>query len=192
MSTRVEKNEWKPQINRMRKALAPTARKRRLVTTGYKVVALLKVKMAKQKGFADDAPYAKLKIKYRYHGTKDVSATSKNIARRARGAQVRTATFVRGGGQTLLDAKTRKVIRITNKTKVTDSTKALIDLGDLRRSWDVLLATNAYVDVGNVTPLEKLKAYYNDDRGHFDWGRISSNEAVEAYMADFDRQMGFA
>lgn len=191
MSTSIEKNEWTPQLRRAKKALSPASRKRRLVMTGYKVVALLKVKMDQQKGFADNVPYAKLKIKYRYHGTKDVSATKKNLARRARGATVRTETFVKTING-VAHARQGKVIRITSKTPVTDSTKALIDTGDLRRSWDVLSATNAYVDVGNVTPLEKVKAYYNDDRGRFKWGRASEAEAMEAYLADFDRQMGFA
>ena len=85
---RVEKDGWTPQLRRMRRALTPAARKQRLARTGYKLVALLKVKMNQQKGFADNAPYRKLKIKYRYHGTKDVVATKKNIARRARGQHV--------------------------------------------------------------------------------------------------------
>jgi hypothetical protein len=192
MSTRVDKNEWTPQFRKMRRGLSPASRNRRLVKTGYKVVALLKVKMTKQKGFSDDAPYRKLKIKYRYHGQKDVIASKKNIARRARGAQVRRETFTRSGGQTLLDSRSGRVIRITNKTKVTDSTKAVIDTAATRNSWDVLASGPGYVDVGNLTPFEKLKAYYNDDRVHADWGRISTEEALAAYMADFDRQMGFA
>jgi hypothetical protein len=189
---RVEKDEWTPQLRKMMRGLAPAARKARLARTGYKVVALLKVKMDQQVGFADGTPYKKLKIKFRYHGTKTVRATKKNIARRARGAQVRMGTFTRAGGQTLLDSRSGKVITVTDKTPVTASTKALIDLGDLKKSWDVLLATGQYVDIGNLTPLEKLKAYYNDDRGAFGWGRISSDEAIGFYMQDFDKAMGFA
>ena len=188
---RVEKDEWTPQLRRMRRGLAPAARKTRLARTGYKAVALLKVKMDQQVGFADGAPYAKLKIKFRYHGTKTVGATKKNIARRARGATVRNETFVRMNNG-VAHVRGGKVINVTDKTPVTASTKALIDLGDLKKSWDVLLATGQYVDLGNLTPLEKLKAYYNDDRGRFGWGRISSDEAMVYYMENFDKAMGFA
>jgi hypothetical protein len=191
VSNAVPKNEWTPQLKRMRKALSPAARKRRLINTGYKMVALRKAKMDQQKGFADNTPFRPLKIKWRYHGTKDVMATKKNIARATRGAQVRNEVFVK-----MVDGVAHvrggKVIQVRARTKVTPASKAVIDTAATKNSFDVIGQGTGYVDVGNLTPFEKAKAFYNDDRLKADWGRVSTQEALDVYMADFDRQMGFA
>lgn len=75
-----------------------------------------------------------------------------------------------------------------DKTKVTSSTRPLIDSGETMRSWTVRKYTHRLVEVGPRKPAEQAKASYNDrSRGHWDWGNKSTDEVWEALLGHVDK-----
>ncbi len=173
-------DEWTPAFDRIVKALSDQAQQLALTDLGYRLVLRVKQLIQRQVGFADLTAYKKLRIKWRYHGQKTLVNNAKNRRRRARGTEV-----------------TADNVTVVDKTRVTAATKALIDLGDLLRSWDVVYVSPKRVDVAPKTPAEMAKAYYNDDRGDWSWSGGSSGEnstdfAFRIYVDHFDRNAGFS
>lgn len=145
---------------------------------GERIVFVVKRQMDRQRGFGNDKKYKKLKIKWRYHGRKELVASKRNMARRIRGTGIR---------ETTIKGKNTKLVSVADKTKVTASTVILQDMGDLKRSWDVLKFDEGRVEVGPLTPAEKEKAYYNDDRGNWDWGTKSIPVVEKEFLGYLDK-----
>lgn len=168
----IQKDEWTPTMEIIEGKLNGFSLKRFWGDIGKRIVAVLKTRMQDSIGFSDHQRYKKLKIDYRYHGHKSLVASPKNLSRKARGAKPK-------GGE----------IEIVSKTAVTSETKPLIDTGRLKRSWAVKDYNSNSVKIGNKWPAEKLKAVYNDDRGHWEWKRKSAREAFEMFLGYLDKDL---
>ena len=75
----------------------------------------------------------------------------------------------------------------TIKSPITALTKALIDFGDLVRSWDVLKLNSKKVEIGPNTAHESMKAFYNDDRGDWEWSDKRSDEARDMWINNIEK-----
>lgn len=182
------KDEWSPTLELLLDKLSGPERRKFFGDLGMRTVGVIKNKMSRSKGFGNNRRYRKLKIKWRYHGHKEVAASKKNLARAVRGASI-TSEWVsasrrtRSGGSLLRE---RKRIKIVDKTKVTSSTKPLIDLGHLLRSWSVRKRGVGFVEFGPRTPAEAEKAYYNEDRGQWNWKTKSADRVMEDFLGYID------
>ena len=167
------KNEWTPALQKLSKGLDNEQLRRFWGDMGMKLVMLIKVAMDDQKGLEHRKKYRKLNIEWRYHGRKQLQASTRNLKRRIRG----TST---AGDQ----------VTVASKTRVGPETVALQDTRQLYRSWSVLHRDATGVTVGNRTPAEKLKAVYNDDRGQWAFGREVSDKLLD-HMAEYaDKLLG--
>lgn len=81
--------------------------------------------------------------------------------------------------------------RTTNKTAVTSATKALIDYGDLLKSWNILARSSERIDIGPNTPFDMAKATFNEDRGDWGWGRDSTDFVEKIWVRHFDQKAKF-
>lgn len=175
----VPKDEWTPTLKALQAGLDPKELKRFWGDLGQKLVFQIKTFMDAQKGLEDGKKYRKLKIKWRYHGQKELIANKKNMARKARGADAQERII--GGVAT-------RTIRVTNKTKVGPDTVVLQDTRQLYRSWSVLSHDADGATVGNRTPAEKLKAVYNDEsRGHWDFGKQIADKLMGNFVEYWDK-----
>ena len=185
----VVKDEWTPTLQELTEKFSPREMRKFFGDIGQKVVHDLKRDMARSKGFSDKKRYRKLKIKWRYHGFKELALTKKNLSVWAgksllKDSSVRTQYIRKASGQRVI----KKTGIFRDKTKVTSSTRPLIDIGDLLRSWTVRKYTHRLVEVGPRKPAEQAKASYNDaSRGHWDWGNKSTDEVWEALLGHVDK-----
>ena len=168
-----KKDEWTPALKKLSEGLDAPALRRFWGDMGMKLVLLIKVAMDNQVGLERKQKYRKLKIKWRYHGRKQLQASQRNLNRRIRGTMT-------AGGQ----------VTVASKTRVGPETVALQDTRQLYRSWSVLQRDAAGVTVGNRTPAEKLKAVYNDDRGKWDWGKEVSDKMLDHMTEYADKLLG--
>lgn len=177
---KVHKDEWTPTLLELKKKFMADELKDFFGDLGQRIVSTIKKDMSRSRGFKDGVPYKKLIIEWRYHGRKRLMASKKNLLRQIQGTAIETE---------VVKGKKRKVVTVADKTKVTPDTKPLIDLGDLWKSWDVLKHSATGLLVGNKTPMEKEKAFYNDDRGRWDWGRTSINDVFDRFVRYIDKEI---
>jgi len=179
-STTVIKDEWSPTLEKLIGKLSNRERRRFFGDLGEKIVFIIKNNMNHSVGFGDKIKYRKLKIKWRYRGSKNLIASTRNLARAGRGASIRMETI--GGIR-------RETIRVTDKQKVTSSTKPLIFTRYLLKSWNVRRYGAGFVEIGPNAPAESEKAYYNDDRGDWNWKRRNSKEAIDRFLGYIDDEI---
>ena len=171
------KDEWSPTLELLLDKLSGSERRKFFGDLGMRTVAVIKNKMSRSKGFGNNRRYRKLKITHRYHGSKDLIASKQNIARSRPGAKINIGVI---GG------KSARTIRVTDKTKVTGSTRPLIDTAALLRSWDVRRYGSGFVEFGPRTPAEAEKAYYNEDRGQWNWKAKSADRVMDDFLGYID------
>jgi len=185
MGTSIPKDEWTPTLRKLSVNMSRAKQRRMLGKLGVWIVARVQGRMRAQKGFGDGAPYAALKIKWRYHGRKQIGLTKRTAGRQIRG----TGVVAIGTKTKTGKGRVKRMITVADKTKVTSATKALIDMGDLMRSFDVLKATHKKVDVGPNSSKESMKALYNDDRGDWQWGKKVSDAAFKVWVRMMDKKV---
>jgi hypothetical protein len=203
-------DEWTETLDLLVDKFSDKGRKKRFKKLGYQMKARAKRMMTKSKGFGNERPYAPLKIKYRYHGRKTVAANKRNLTfarKHSRSATVLSARSSRSGGVNIYG------VSKVSKTKVTSSTKPLIDRGGFRRSWDVLELKPGMVVMAPDSEFHRgLAAIHGGDdkatqittssrsgavnlsrtipnRGDWDWGKRAADAAEAAYMKDIDKDI---
>ena len=175
MSMVISKNTWSPTLDEIIRRTGSSSMRRYMGDLGARISFAIKSSMENQHGFANHVPYAPLKIEFRYDGRKQLINNAGNFGRRARGATAQAEVI---GG------KSAQTIGVSRRVPVAPGT-TLFHTGMLHRTWDVLSRSKSHVEIGNLAPAEREKAFYNDDRGEFGWG-VRSIQDVEN---DFGRFM---
>lgn len=189
----VVKDEWSETMQQLKEVYSDENRERTMGETGLKMVADIRRHMTMSKGYADQSIYAPLRIEYRVHGRKYYSANKRNLAKASAVEDMMRKQF--GKKKFKFDRRTRRVVdkktgevsqrkevQLVQKTKVTASTRPLIDTGRLRRSWSVLKAKPGLLEVGPSNPGDMMKAIWNDDRGRWYFDSKNINDLTEFYI----------
>lgn len=171
------RDTWSPLLSDILEALEPSERRKVNGKLAIKTVSRVKLAISRSKGFGTGKKYRKLRIEFRYHGTKELQASRKNVKRAGRRKQ--TSSQRMSG-----------TISVADKTAVTSATKPLMDLGDLRRSWDVLKHNEHGFEVGPNNPNDAAKAFYNDDRGEWEWSDKRADQVLKQLAKSFDKTAG--
>ncbi len=180
LGVRVLKDGISPAIAKALNGLAPVKRKRFFGDLGEKIVASIKSMMVAQLGWGNRKPYRTLKIKWRYHGRKSLSDTAANRAKISWSMAGEAARAVGAGSGKL---------SVVDKTRVGPDTKALIDLADLLEQWGVTDHDADSVVIKPKTGREGEKAFYNDDRGDWDWRKYNSDEVFHRFTGFIDEEV---
>jgi hypothetical protein len=88
---------------------------------------------------------------------------------------------------------------VVNKTKITKSSKPLVDSRNFKRSWQVLDLKSGEINIGCDTEKYRKLAYIHGDtesartvmpeRGNWNWGKRPADLAHRAYLKKFDKDI---
>jgi len=173
-----------PILDKLDGNLSPGTQRKAMRKGAVWLTTAIKYNIGASKGLENQKRYKRLKIKYRYHGRKELSPTRANIKFAERNP--RSADVIPGGG----------VLKVS-RTVVTGATKPLVDRGNFKRSWGILRARADRVDVGPRDGHNGALAIYHGpgkpdavrkqkNRTDTRWGRRTADQFVKVFMRMVD------
>ena len=177
---RVIRDEWTPALQKAMNGLEPPKRRGFFGDLGEKILFSIRRHMDLQLGWGNKKPYERLKIRWRYHGRKDLLDVPRNRAR---------INWGLSGEKARAESADAGQLSVVDKTKVAESSVPLQDLRDLYRAWDVTDHDANSVTVRPGTARESEKAIFNDDRGDWSWRTDNSEDVFSRFMKYIDDEV---
>jgi len=173
-----------PALELLDRNLSPPQQRKAMRKGAIWLTTAIKYNIGASTGLENQKRYKRLKIKYRYHGRKELATTRANIKFAERNP--RSADIIPGGG----------VLKVS-KTKVTNATRPLVDRGNFKRSWGVLRSRADRVDVGPRDGHNGALAIYHGpgkpdsvrkqkNRTDTRWGKRTAGQFIKVFMRMVD------